>query len=363
MIFLLALLAPRQFDPSALVNAGDRLVDAAAAPPSLTVIRPGDGYDGQFSYRLALDPFTTERSAEGLTLDIPAYRQQRILHPLLAWAVSLGRSTPVPLVLALLNIAAIVALSWLCAHYAQGFGKHPLWGLGLALLPSTAIALANDLPEILLAACLVAAALALERRRIIWATLALMLGVLTHEHALVLVLAVALVTLSAPELRLRGWQVMWCLPLAVFVAWQVYLTHVWGDTPLRVAMEFLNQPFRGLVSIGRHMLPAQNVSTVIHLSGFAVAAAFTLACAGALSVTRAHRAVCLGWVFSTIVLFLGTGVVWETELAFWRASTASMTLGTLMLIGSELRLRWAVIPVSAAFGVVFVARLTWLAWL
>ncbi len=40
----------------------------------------GTGYDGQFVYRLALDPFTRAVTAHGMTLDLPAYRQQRIAH-------------------------------------------------------------------------------------------------------------------------------------------------------------------------------------------------------------------------------------------------------------------------------------------
>ena len=60
-----------------------------AAPPATASGTRGlrgysDGYDGQFVYRLALDPFTHAVTAHGITLDNPAYRQQRIATALLA---------------------------------------------------------------------------------------------------------------------------------------------------------------------------------------------------------------------------------------------------------------------------------------
>ena len=51
----------------------------------LTVYEGSSGYDGAFVYRLALDPFTEQPVAHGITLDNPSYRQQRIVLPLVAW--------------------------------------------------------------------------------------------------------------------------------------------------------------------------------------------------------------------------------------------------------------------------------------
>ncbi len=174
--FLTAVLAPQHFDLSALVNAGTSLSDSVSVPPSLTTIRQGNGYDGQFSYRLALDPFTAERAAEGMSLDLPAYRQQRILYPAIAWVLSLGRSTLLPAILALINVAAFATLAWLGAHYARLHGRRALWGLAIAAFPASIIALANDLGEILLTVCLVTAAIAMERSKPVATTLALSLG-------------------------------------------------------------------------------------------------------------------------------------------------------------------------------------------
>src|SRR5689334_755789 len=86
----LALLRHHGYDASRLVVAGDRFVDPTAAPAGLFVFPQSAGYDGQFVYRLSIDPFTTERVAHGIALDNPPYRQKRLLVPLLVWAITLG---------------------------------------------------------------------------------------------------------------------------------------------------------------------------------------------------------------------------------------------------------------------------------
>jgi hypothetical protein len=360
--FLVAILAPQRFDLSALVNAGRTLSDSIWLPPSLTTIREGDGYDGQFFYRLGLDPFTNEHSAEGLLLDMPAYRHQRILYPLLGWALSLGRSTLLGAALAFVNVVSIVGLAWWGSKFAALHGRSPLWGLALVALPACAIALANDLSEILLAAAITAAAFAIERRWSVATTVALSLAVLAHEHGMVLVLALALVTLGAPELRGRGWWLTWLIPSAIFVGLQVQLALVWGETPMRVAMTFLGSPFRGALHVGRGLIHPGTLSEALYLGGMAYFVVLTAACVWALRTTNAHRAVCLGWMLASVLLILGNGLMWNSELSFWRVATLPMALGFMLLIGSPSRLVSPVMLLGTVFGSTMAARLVWAAW-
>src|ERR1700730_14551424 len=78
-------------DPSFFIIAGPLATDPHNTLPNLHVFPSGTTYDGQCFYRLALDPWTADQTAYGITLDERAYRQQRILCPLLAWAISAGR--------------------------------------------------------------------------------------------------------------------------------------------------------------------------------------------------------------------------------------------------------------------------------
>jgi hypothetical protein len=360
--FLLGILAPQRFDLSALVNVGTILGDSTWLPPALTTIRQGDGYDGQFFYRLGLDPFTNEHSAEGVSLDMPAYRHQRILYPLLGWALSLGRSTLLGAALAFVNIVSIAALAWWGSRFAAFHGRSPLWGLALAVLPACVIALANDLSEIVLAAAITAAAFALERRWSIATTIMLTLAVLAHEHGMVLVLALALVTLGTLELRPRGWWLTWLIPSAIFVGLQVQLALVWGQTPLRVAMTFLDGPFRGALHVGHSLLHPGSLSEVLYLAGIAYLVILSAACIWALRTTNSHRAVCLAWMLASVLLILGNSLMWDSELSFWRSATLPMVLGFMLLIGSPFRLASPVLLLGTVFGSTMAARLVWAAW-
>jgi hypothetical protein len=107
--------------PASFVVAGDRFVRIPAAPAGLPVIH-GPGYDGQFFYRLSLRPWTQERTEFGITLDEPAYRQQRIVYPLVSFVVARGGP-------------AATALGWLGAALARRRGRHALWGLAVAAYP------------------------------------------------------------------------------------------------------------------------------------------------------------------------------------------------------------------------------------
>ena len=78
------------YDPTAFIVVGDQMVDEQDLSSELRVLEDSGGYDGQFFYRLALDPFTNERTDFGIRLDAPAYRQQRILYPLVVWVVAGG---------------------------------------------------------------------------------------------------------------------------------------------------------------------------------------------------------------------------------------------------------------------------------
>src|SRR5690349_15662968 len=57
------------------VVASDDYVNPAATPDPLPVTTTTGGYDGQFVYRFAVDPWTTAATEHGITLDNPAYRQ------------------------------------------------------------------------------------------------------------------------------------------------------------------------------------------------------------------------------------------------------------------------------------------------
>jgi len=127
--------------------AGDRFVDPALTPDRLPVTQESGGYDGQFVYRLALEPWTQQRTDYGITLDNPAYRQQRIATPALAWAVGLLPGVSTALALLLVNVAALTVAAAFAVRLAVALGRHPLTGLVLAVPAGMPISLGRDLTE------------------------------------------------------------------------------------------------------------------------------------------------------------------------------------------------------------------------
>jgi hypothetical protein len=104
-----------------------------------------NGYDGQFCYVLARDPW---RPAESGTLDLPGYRHRRILYPALAWALS-GGGEPNRLLWALpaINLAAIGVLAWLGATLANHYGRSPWWGFLLPIVLNVGFAALRNLTD------------------------------------------------------------------------------------------------------------------------------------------------------------------------------------------------------------------------
>jgi hypothetical protein len=339
--------------PASFVVAGDQFVRVAAAPTGLPVTH-GPGYDGQFFYRLALRPWTQHRTEFGITFDEPAYRQQRIVYPLVSFVV--GRGGPAATAWGLLgwNIAAAAALGWLGAALARRRTRHALWGLAFAAYPGFVLVIARDLADLLAAALLLAGILALDRQRPVLAAATLTLAGLTRESALVLPLALAVLWSvdriwprssvgvlegrrawppSAASERSRVQVVTFAVPLGVALAWQLVLWRTWGVAPLAQGSERLGLPFAGIWHFTRGAFQFGAFPLVVRLAElvFVVAAALATAWSLPRSTALAHEK--LAWALGLGVAALLSRSVWVEDWAFLRALTEPYLLGTLVLLG------------------------------
>ena len=102
---------------SLFIMAGHVYTHRAQLPRGLLLV-PSAGYDGQFYYRLALDPANWHATAFGITMD-QSYRYTRIGYPLLAWIFSLGQHQLVPVVLVALNLLGVAAMALLGGMFAR----------------------------------------------------------------------------------------------------------------------------------------------------------------------------------------------------------------------------------------------------
>jgi hypothetical protein len=226
-----------QGDITRFILVGRHFATLSQLPPGIAVA-PTYGYDGQFFYRLALNPVNFSHIAYGIRVDQP-YRYMRIGYPWLTWLASFGQHVLVPVMLVMINIVAIGAIGYLGGMFARQDGRHALAGLVLPAYFGLLTSVSRDTAEPLAAACLLGGLLALRARRPVLAGLLLAYGALTRESVMVAVAAVAIVEVVGVIRRRRPVRpgrddLAWALPTAAFVAWQVVVKLAVGRFPLLV---------------------------------------------------------------------------------------------------------------------------------
>jgi hypothetical protein len=227
----LVLLAGR--DVTGFMLVGNQYTDLARLPKGIHVF-PYGGYDGQFYYRMALNPANLHQTAYGITMDYP-YRFVRIGYSALAWVISAGQHSFVPFALVAINVVALGVLGLLGGMLARESGRHAMWGLLLAGYFGLMTGLSRDLTEPLGAVCLLAGILAYRRRHPLLAATAFAYGCLTRETVLVAPMAlfiVRLVQIVRHRSRPSADDLAWLIPGAVFVVWEVVLKAATGVFPI-----------------------------------------------------------------------------------------------------------------------------------
>ncbi len=227
-------LASRAWDPMAFVVIG-RQFDPARGVAEL-------GYDGQFVYQIAVNP-----GGAAPYIDVPAYRYQRILYPLLARLLALGNPEVIPWTLILINFASLALGTLATEKILAGRGFSRWYALAYGLFAGLLLSLRLDLTEPLAFALAQWGVLLFDRGKV-WRSLPLFaLAGLTRELTLIFALACA-AALWASGKRRSGllWGAAAALP---FGLWQVTLRLWLGEWGLAsggaLATPFEWIPFRG----------------------------------------------------------------------------------------------------------------------
>jgi hypothetical protein len=164
-------------------------------PHGVIIADPGAaGYDGQFYYRLTLNPFNWSKTAYGITMD-QTYRFTRIGYPLVSWLGSFGQHDLVPASLVAVNLVCVAGMAVLGGMFARDSGRHAAWGLLFAAYFGLVISVGRDTGEPLAEACMLAGLLAYRRSRWVLSGVAFAFGAVTRETILIAPAAIALVRL------------------------------------------------------------------------------------------------------------------------------------------------------------------------
>jgi hypothetical protein len=200
-------------------GSNDKVSDPAKMFPKISHVS-STGYDGQFYYRFALDPFNWARTAYGVTID-HNYRYTRIGYSVVAYIISLGgHGRLLPTVLVVINLVCVGIMGYLGAKFAREGNRHALWGLLFVAYFGLTISVGRDTAEPLSDACMLGGLLAYRHSRYILAALLVAYAVFTNEPVLVLPVALAIVRLyqfwkkqAKPGLP----DLVWVLPGLVYV--------------------------------------------------------------------------------------------------------------------------------------------------
>lgn len=309
----------------------DALALAELPDPASASIGKPSGYDGQFAYYIALDP-----SPESVTsrLDVPSYRYQRILYPLLARLAALGEPSAIPWTLLAVNLVAQFLGTWAVAETLIGYGVWPGYALGYGLWIGLVVGVGTDLTEPCAYALAAAGWLACQRNKNVIGPALLGLGLFAKE-TIVLFWAAGLAAdalIGAPRRRI----VSTVVGGVAFAAWQVWLWRVFGTPGVgsggALATPFEWIPFMGLWRIGAVSIPVLLIFVLIFGPSIVLPTVW-----GILASVRTARSGALGpevWSLllnAAVIPFLPFSTFRE-PLAIVRVSTG-LVLATLLFAG------------------------------
>ncbi|MBV9092672.1 MAG: hypothetical protein JO132_02165 [Streptosporangiaceae bacterium] len=330
-------------------------------PPGVMIADPGAaGYDGQFYYRLALDPFDWARTAFGITMD-QSYRYTRIGYPFLAWLVSLGQHRFVPVALVVINLACVAAMAALGGMFARESGRHALWGLAFAAYFGLVVSVGRDTAEPLAEACLLGGLLAYRRARYVAAAALFGFGAITRETVLLAPAAIAatrVVAMARRQTRPGAADLSWVVPAAAYGAVQAAVHFVVrGEFPLLAnGSRNLTTPFTALGDALRHDVAHINTAHLgpidINLLEYATLAVFILAGLAVLFLTTAPVHERLAFVLFVLQLGLLSSQIWTSTFGEGRSLIEPYLMALILLLATPRRyLSWRYLGLIAACAV------------
>ena len=229
-------------DPLALARIGTRYSEGDPVG--------SEGYDGQFIYYISLDP---NPRTVARRLDAPAYRYQRLLLPLMARALSFGKSEWMPWVLALVGIVSQAAGAAAVTGLMSAWGQNRWYALVYGLFPGLLLSLRLDLPEPLAFGLVAGSLLALTKGKKVLGWLLLGTALFAKETTALFGLAVLLEAAWRRRWRDAAGLLAALAPYGVFQAW---LWVTFGEPGLAsggaMATPFELIPLMGLWRIGSY---------------------------------------------------------------------------------------------------------------
>lgn len=301
----------------------------------------GNGYDGQFFLRLALDPFDLGMHAFGITLN-GAFRDQRIVYPFLAWVVALGHDLWVPYTLVIVNLAAVTVIAAMGAKLARDTEHPAMVGILLGGYFGYTMSTGRDLAEPTAAALLLIGMYLFEQDHAVLAGLVFALSALALETELIVPIALGLIWIIALIRRRRSVMnpLVFIIPGLGAIALQLLLREVLGRVALSGDLRGnlgipIYSVFVGII----HHLNTLDVTNLIWLGQLVIIVLFVVL-AGA-NLTNRHVPLYLkvAWILMLALTISLSGEVWNNS-SYFRATDILWLTSVLIWSRSEPNRWW-----------------------
>ncbi|HEX6509923.1 MAG TPA: hypothetical protein VF221_20035 [Chloroflexota bacterium] len=243
-------------DARALIRIGSKDISRSHVS---SIIRPdphyryepaGRDYDGQYYYFIAVDPLNAR-----YYLDSPTYRYTRIVYPMAARVLAVGRASAVPIAMIVINWFAMTASVFLLGLWLRRRGLSSWLALIYGLYSGLFLAFTRDLTEPLAFTFALLAVMLLDSprmARIVGAGIAFGLAALTRETAAVFGVIYAVSWLWHGGVARRNSRIwiesgaLMTLTLVPLMAWKAFLVVWLGPTDASTVLTPDPVPFRGL---------------------------------------------------------------------------------------------------------------------
>ncbi|MFH1038965.1 MAG: hypothetical protein V1789_09905 [PVC group bacterium] len=247
------------FNLSGFACIGDRFASPEMISPGTVVILGSRGYDGQFFFFAAQDPLI--RNEAWRSIDVPAYRYQRILYPWLAGLLALGEPDWIPLTLVLVNLAAILMGSFFVARMLEREGKSPWYACVYGLFSGFILCVLRDLAGPVAMGFLVGALDYFSRRKFYPGAVFFSAALLSREVLIVVPAVYLLFALFSRGRRGGGRLPALAGSFVPFLLWSGYVFFRFRDRPWRGGSGNVGPPLSGLISYGKAVLAAPGRSS------------------------------------------------------------------------------------------------------
>jgi hypothetical protein len=300
-----------------------------------TLIHRGSvGYDGQFYYYIAHDPFLQGTSYDHI--DFPAYRYQRILYPLTVWFFSLGQPKVIPWMMVIVNLSAYWLGIGVVLLILKHFGRSPWYALIYATFWGFLLCLLRSLPEPMAVTWLVVALFFYFKGRLWLQTLFLTLAALTQETTL----------LVSSAFIIHYWRkrdfpalVLTAVPPAGYLLWQWFLFRKFGTFSFLGGTQNFGFPFWGWVEkvllLTRSGFSFERAAEGLYL--FLILGVIFLA---VFSMFREINPLTLSFMAYALMAVFYNHLIWVEPWSYARATLGLMTFHFLVFVkeGGKLHL-------------------------